>query len=99
MKVTEYNGRVNMPPVRCQHCQREDGWYVFKYLHECTSLLPRWEAHLGWGLLFGLDPGMRVTCLGVMGREWALTLHEWLFPRTMTDALPCMSVSVCPYLR
>lgn len=52
-----------------------------------------------FGPLFGPFPRLRVVCLGVVGREWALALDVWLSPCTMMDVLVCMSVSVCPYLR
>lgn len=59
-----------------------------------------WEVYLGPGCLFGSFPRLRVACLGVVGREWALALDKvWLSFCTMMDVLVCMSVSVCPYLR
>lgn len=54
---------------------------------------------MGPGLLFGPYPRLRVVCLGVVGREWALALDVWLPRCTMMDVLVCMYVSVCPYLR
>lgn len=78
------------------------GWYAGGfggYFDQSTRLLFMWEAHLGSGLLFGAFPRLRVICLGVLGREWALALDAWLFPCTRMAVLLCVSVSACPYLR
>lgn len=50
-------------------------------------------------MLFWPFPGTVEFKLGAVGREWALALDVWVSYCTMMDALACMSVSVCAYLR